>query len=929
MACELTSVAGTLALLDEPSPELQIHALNIINNVMDEFWAEVSEYVSKIEALCEDSSFSDRELAALVASKIYYHLGEFDSSLLYALSAGSRFDVDNKSQYVETIVSQCIDSYITSRQSADALSIDSRLESVVNYMFESCLSQGEIKQAIGIAFEARRIDVFERAVKHCDGNAINGTLEYSQKIALSLVLNREFRNTVLRTIVGLYNDQEKVNHIMVCQCYMFLDQFQEVANVLVKLMSGDDEALLTAYQVSFDVYESASQHFAQSACALLEEAAGKSEGNIKKRLTNASSILSGEVTIGLEVEFLFRNNQSDLLILNKTKDATTRISACHTATVIANSYMHAGTTIHQFLYDNLEWLGRATNWAKFTATASLGVIHRGHLKDSRNVLSRYLPKASGTGSPYSEGGSLFALGLIHANHGADVTEFLVGQLPQVETSDILNREILQHGACLGLGCAEMATGSEAVYDELKNVLYSDSAVAGEAAGLAMGMVMLGTANQSAIEDMINYAHETAHEKIIRGLALGLALIMYAREEEAEALIDQLSEDKDPILRFSAMYMIGMAYIGTGNNKALLRLLHFAVSDVNDDVRRAAVTSLGFLLYRTPRQCPAVVSLLSESYNPHVRYGAALALGFSCAGTGMKEAIGLLEPMINDAKDFVRQGALVAMAMVMVQQSEEQTSKATAVRKTFEKVITDKSEDTSAKFGAILAQGIIDAGGRNATISLDSRTGHTSMRTAAGLLLFAQFWNWYPMANFLSLAFTPTSLVLLNKDLKMPKCEIKSDTKASLFAYPPRTEVEKVEVKEKVSTAVLSITQKVKAKMRKDGKEPQSEPTPEPETKMEVDEPEPAVELPTEYQILENPARVVPAQRQYIQIEGSRYTPVRELAGIVMVRDTRPMEVEELVALTAPQSDAAKQADEEDKNEPEPPQPFDFESDLEN
>ena len=39
--------------------------------------------------------------------------------------------------------------------------------------------------------------------------------------------------------------------------------------------------------------------------------------------------------------------------------------------------------------------------------------------------------------------------------------------------------------------------------------------------------------------------------------------------------------------------------------------------------------------RTPDQCPSVVSLLSESYNPHVRYGAALALGIACAGTGHK------------------------------------------------------------------------------------------------------------------------------------------------------------------------------------------------------------------------------------------------------------------------------------------------------
>lgn len=43
----------------------------------------------------------------------------------------------------------------------------------------------------------------------------------------------------------------------------------------------------------------------------------------------------------------------------------------------------------------------------------------------------------------------------------------------------------------------------------------------------------------------------------------------------------------------------------------------------------------FSLNRTPEQCPSVVSLLAESYNPHVRYGAAMALGIACAGTGLK------------------------------------------------------------------------------------------------------------------------------------------------------------------------------------------------------------------------------------------------------------------------------------------------------
>lgn len=74
------------------------------------------------------------------------------------------------------------------------------------------------------------------------------------------------------------------------------------------------------------------------------------------------------------------------------------------------------------------------------------------------------------------------------------------------------------------------------------------------------------------------------------------------------------------------------------------------------------------------QTPRIVSLLSESYNPHVRYGAALAVGISCAGTGLSEAISLLEPLTSDVVDFVRQGALIAMAMVMVQISEASDSR---------------------------------------------------------------------------------------------------------------------------------------------------------------------------------------------------------------------------------------------------------------
>ncbi len=69
------------------------------------------------------------------------------------------------------------------------------------------------------------------------------------------------------------------------------------------------------------------------------------------------------------------------------------------------------------------------------------------------------------------------------------------------------------------------------------------------------------------------------------------------------------------------------------------------------------------------QCPRIVALLAESYNPHVRYGAAMAVGLACSASGLPAASRLLEPLMKDAVDFVRQGALIATALVLMQQPE--------------------------------------------------------------------------------------------------------------------------------------------------------------------------------------------------------------------------------------------------------------------
>ena len=54
--------------------------------------------------LYENEQFKDRDLAALVASKVYYHLGSFENALQYALGANKLFNVDESTEYVETII---------------------------------------------------------------------------------------------------------------------------------------------------------------------------------------------------------------------------------------------------------------------------------------------------------------------------------------------------------------------------------------------------------------------------------------------------------------------------------------------------------------------------------------------------------------------------------------------------------------------------------------------------------------------------------------------------------------------------------------------------------------------------------------------------------------------------------------------------------
>lgn len=97
---------GIIAMLDEPNPKLQVLALDKLDQVVDSFWPEIADAVGKIETLFESETFLDRRRAALVASKVYFHLGSYEDAMMYALGAEDLFNVNGHTEYIETIISK-------------------------------------------------------------------------------------------------------------------------------------------------------------------------------------------------------------------------------------------------------------------------------------------------------------------------------------------------------------------------------------------------------------------------------------------------------------------------------------------------------------------------------------------------------------------------------------------------------------------------------------------------------------------------------------------------------------------------------------------------------------------------------------------------------------------------------------------------------
>lgn len=155
-----------------------------------------------------------------------------------------------------------------------------------------------------------------------------------------MIQNRKFRNAILKLLVKIYSNLPNPDYVNVVQCLIYLDEPEQVALVLENLVRSDN--CLMAFQLGLDLYESATQQFLLKVKNLLKALITISQpmdtGDVKSEPTETAVdnkakisddlkvhiekllvILSGEITINTNMQFLIKNNHSDLLVLKTIK----------------------------------------------------------------------------------------------------------------------------------------------------------------------------------------------------------------------------------------------------------------------------------------------------------------------------------------------------------------------------------------------------------------------------------------------------------------------------------------------------------------------------------------------------------------------------------------------------------------------------------
>lgn len=480
---------------------------------------------------------------------------------------------------------------------------------------------------------------------------------------------------------------------------------------------------------------------------------------------NANFILSGQWKQEILSNFLFRNNKTNFKFL----EAMSKARAPYMA--LANSFMNAGTT-NDSLYRNNRALVSGRSWNRFLEFGSFGMIHQGNI-DPFEILKEVLPSLdSSSGEP----GSLLALGIMSANRNDDeTTEFFLNWLDS-------SSEEMVFGACLGIGLNVMGSADMHLFERIKALFAVDNTIIQESALFAIGLIFASTENKE-VTDFVKSIHDkTDFPRVKRVCGISIALINALSDDRID-LLEYLKSD-DSSVRSMGLLSLGTAYVSTSNLDIIEKILPF-INDGDDETKRSAVFALSLIGYGDHDIKNICLIPLAENHNSFVRSAVAMCLGLFNSGVSDPEVCSILEAMMYDSDDLVRQNACIGAGFALIQGNPTIIPNYKRMMDRINHLMVTRSESQCVKIGASLGRSIAETSGRSSIFTLRSFSDQIVSSKVVGALLFFQSWYWYPLIPCISLCHQPTPLFFFDKNLdETDDCFINSDSYYDYFVKLP-------------------------------------------------------------------------------------------------------------------------------------------------
>ena len=310
----INTATSFLALLQEDDLQMKSLALDKLDLLVDQHWPEISDYIRLFKDYYEKKILPEKQnLIALILSKLYYNLEDYTSAVDWALKSEDKFNINENSLYVNTILKKMLDKYIEIRKHnffnrENLKLIDNRITAIIENVFNSCLQDNRLYQALGFCVESYDLDRLTKAIE--SSKEIMKNINFVYEIAQNYVVNKEYNSVLVDHILKLLIKHAKKEYMEITSCQFFLNNSEALATTLLRILQEEDPSI--AYQICFDLYDNQNPSYLRLLKGTLRQISTEKNLNLGEKLENIEKILSGEISQNLIFKSLKKNNHLDL-----------------------------------------------------------------------------------------------------------------------------------------------------------------------------------------------------------------------------------------------------------------------------------------------------------------------------------------------------------------------------------------------------------------------------------------------------------------------------------------------------------------------------------------------------------------------------------------------------------------------------------------